>query len=232
MTGHHQQRETTVGEHITLTASDGHELAAYQADGGAGARGSVVVAQEIFGVNAHVRGVVDEYARAGYHAVAPALFDRQQRGVELGYDADGVARGREIKGTASLEDADADIAAAVAHCAGRGPVAMVGFCWGGLIAWSAAAGCEGLAAAVGYYGGGIAEHLHLRPRCPVLLHFGEQDTAIPLTAVDKIRAAYPEIPVHLYPAGHGFNCDARGSYHGESAALARERSLAFLGEHL
>ncbi len=221
-----------MGKHIRLMASDGHELAAYQADAGPGARSSVVVAQEIFGVNAHIRSVVDGFAAAGYHAIAPALFDRRERGVELAYDSEGVARGRQLKGEVSLAEADADIAASVAHCAGRGPVAVVGYCWGGLLAWSAAAGCEGLAAAVGYYGGGIAEHLHLQPRCPVLLHFGEQDTAIPLQAVDKVRKAYPDIPVHLYPAGHGFNCDARGSYHAESAALARERTLAFLAEHL
>jgi len=219
------------GETIHLTAGDGHELAAYVARPEGEARGGLVVVQEIFGVNRHIRAVTEGFARDGYLAIAPALFDRREPGLELEYEADDVARGRELKGETSWEEAAQDTAAAVEALAEAGKVAVVGYCWGGSIAWLAACRLP-VAAAVGYYGGQIRELSGETPRCPVMLHFGEQDAAIPLDDVEAVRSRHPEVPIHLYPAGHGFNCDLRASYHAESAALARERSLAFLAQHL
>ena len=190
-----------------------------------------MVVQEIFGVNRHIRAVTEGFARDGYLAVAPALFDRRERGLALGYEAEDVARGRELKGAISWEAAAQDTAAAIAAVEQAGKVGVVGYCWGGSIAWLAACRLP-VAAAVGYYGGQVRELSGETPRCPVMLHFGEQDTAIPLEDVEAVRSRHPEVPIHLYPAGHGFNCDLRGSYHAESAALARARSLTFLAEHL
>ena len=217
---------------INLTAADGHTCAAYQTLPHASppAAGLVVV-QEIFGVNAHIRDVCDRLTAAGYATLAPALFDRALRGVELDYDAGGVARGRKIREQVGEDGPLADVAAAVARLRPLGRVGIIGFCWGGSLAWLAATRL-GVAAAVGYYGGQIAQHLDEKPDCPVLLHFGEKDASIPVADAEAVRAAHPEVAVHLYPAGHGFNCDRRASYHAESAALAGRRTLAFLDSHL
>jgi carboxymethylenebutenolidase len=174
----------------------------------------------------------DEYAAQGYVAVAPALFDRVERGVELGYQADDITAGRAIREKVSLEQALADVAAAAKEVAGAGAIGVVGYCWGGTVAWAAATRSRTFAAAVSYYGGGVPDLADEQPNCPVQLHFGEQDHAIPLAGVDRLKAVHPELPVYLYPAGHGFNCDQRASYHAESARLARERTLAFLRQHL
>jgi carboxymethylenebutenolidase len=209
-------------------AADGFRPAVWRDEPAQGApRGLVVVAQEIFGVNGHIRDVCARFSKAGFLAVAPALFDRQSRGIELGYDEAGIARGRDLKGSADPDLALADLAAARA-LAPELPAAVVGFCWGGLLAWLAACRQPGFAAAVSYYGGGIGRHAGETPRCPVLLHFGEKDQAIPQEEVRSLRDAHPGLPVHLYPAGHGFNCDQRGSFDAPSAALAWERTLAFL----
>ncbi len=213
-------------------AADGHELSIYRAEPAGRARGGLVVAQEIFGVNSHIRAVCDDFAAEGYLAVAPALFDRVERGIELGYQSDDIARGRAIREKVSLEDAQADVEAAAAEVAGAGRIGVVGYCWGGTVAWVAATRSKSFAAAVSYYGGGVPELAGEQPNCPVQLHFGEQDHAIPLDGVRRLQAAHPQLPVHLYPAGHGFNCDQRASYHAESARLARERTLAFLLEHI
>ena len=220
-----------MGEMIELTAQDGHRLGAYVARPEGPARAGLVVVQEIFGVNGHMRDVADGFAREGYLAVAPALFDRLEPGLELAYDEAGVARGRALRAEIPWEQVQADTAAAVQAAAEAGRAGVIGYCWGGSIAWLAACRLP-VAAAVGYYGGQIHELREETPACPIQLHFGEQDTAIPLDTVEEVRALHPEVPVHLYPAGHGFNCDRRGSYHAESANLARERSLAFLAEHL
>lgn len=220
-----------MGEMIELTAQDGHRLGAYVARPEGPARAGLVVVQEIFGVNGHMRAVTDGFAREGYLAIAPALFDRLEPGLELAYDEAGVARGRALRAEIPWEQVQADTAAAVQAASEAGKAGVVGYCWGGSIAWLAACRLP-VAAAVGYYGGQIHELRAETPGCPIQLHFGEQDTAIPLDTVEEIRGLHPEVPVHLYPAGHGFNCDQRGSYHAESAALARERSLAFLAEHL
>ncbi len=223
--------EAVQGETIELTAADGHRLGAYLARPAGAPKAGLVVVQEIFGVNRHIRAVTEGFAADGYLAIAPALFDRRERGLELGYEAEDVARGRELKAATSWEEAAQDVAAAITAVTDAGPVGVIGYCWGGSIAWLAACRLP-VAAAVGYYGGQIRELSGESPRCPVLLHFGEQDAAIPLEDVDEVRRLHVEVPIHLYPAGHGFNCDLRGSYHAESAALARERSLAFLAERL
>ncbi len=215
-----------------LVASDGHRLAAYQAAPSGAPRGGVVVVQEIFGVNAHIRQVADGFAAAGYLVVAPALFDRVQRGVDLGYRPDDVARGRELKARSSLDAAMLDVAAAVAAASAAGRVGIVGYCWGGFVAWLAAARVPGLACAVPYYGGGILDHSEERPACPVLCHFGERDAMIPVAGVKAFAAAHPEHTIEIYPADHGFNCDHRGSHDAPAAALARDRTLAFFRRHV
>lgn len=210
-----------------LTADDGNVFGAYEVHPD-GARAAVVIVQEIFGVNAHIRSVVDRYASYGYRAIAPALFDRVEVGVELDYDAAGVAAGREYAGAVRWDPAMTDIAAAVDRVAPTGPVAVVGYCFGGSLAWLSA-NMLPVAAAVGYYGGQIADLVDRAPAAPTMLHFGELDHAIPLDDVRSIADAHPDVPVHVYEgAGHGFNCDARGSYHALSAAIARGRSLEFL----
>jgi carboxymethylenebutenolidase len=215
-----------------LTARDLHGFEAFIAEPDGKPRGALVVVQEIFGVNAHIRGVAEGYARDGYLAIAPALFDRVERHVDLGYDGADVQRGFALKAAVNSDDALLDLAAAVAHVAAAGKVGIVGFCWGGLLAWLAACKLDGLSASVPYYGSGIPQQAALSPRCPVLAHFGEQDTHITLHSVRQFAAARPEVQLHLYPAGHGFNCERRGSYHAESAALARDRTLAFLRQHV
>ena len=219
-----------MGTTIRGTAADGHELSIYRADPDGAPRGALVIVQEIFGVNSHIRAVCDDLAKEGYVAVAPALFDRAERGVELGYQPDDVTRGRAIREKVTLDQALADVEAAAKAVAG--PIGVIGYCWGGTVAWIAATRSRTFAAAVSYYGGGVPDLGEEQPNCPVLLHFGEQDHAIPLEGVERLKSLHPDLPVHIYPAGHGFNCDQRASYHAESARLARERTLAFLREHL
>ena len=216
-----------------LRAADGHTFGLYEAVPGDGVRGGVVVVQEIFGVNAHIREVVDGYAAEGYAALAPALFDRVERDVELGYGQADASRGRELAFAGlSRDDALRDLQAAIEEAGKHGKVGVVGYCYGGLLAWLAACRCEGVACASAYYGGGIANELAQSPQCPLIMHFGELDAHIPLTDVDRIREALPDTPVYVYPAHHGFNCDHRGSYHAPSATTARQRTLALFREHL
>ena len=218
-------------ETITLEAADGHHFSAYVSRPAGAPRAGLVVLQEVFGVNGHIRGVADGYATEGFLAIAPALFDRAERGIELGYSEDELTRGRALRGAIAPEAVLQDVAAAAAAVAEAGPTAIVGYCWGGLIAWQAA-GALDLAVAVGYYGGGIQDNLARAPRCPIMLHFGDKDAFITPEHIAAIRAAYPELPIHTYPAGHGFNCDQRSDFDPESAALALERTLAFFAEHL
>lgn len=214
-------------ETVKLTADDGHSFDAYVARPAGQPRAGLVVIQEIFGVNVHIRSVADSYAAEGYLAIAPALFDRVDPGIELGYDKDDIAKGREIRGRIDWDQAMADIAAALGFVAGAGKVGVVGYCWGGSLAWLAATRLNP-AAAVCYYGGNIYEFRDEQPNCPVMFHFGEEDGGIPMDQVRVVGATHPDAELHSYPAGHGFNCDMRGSYDAESAKLARERTLTFL----
>ena len=221
-----------MGRWIELTAADGATVSAWRAEPKGAPRGGLVVVQEIFGVNSHIRGVCEGYAAEGYLAIAPALFDRIEPRVDLGYLPDDVARGRELKAQASLDSALADVEAARAAVASAGKVGVVGYCWGGYVAWMSASRLAGFACAVPYYGGGMLEAAAERPRCPVLAHFGEMDPMIPVDGVRRFAAAHPESQVLIYPANHGFNCDQRASFDAPSAKLARERTLAFLRTHV
>ncbi len=221
-----------MGETVKLTADDGHSFDAYVARPAEQPpsdqpRAGLVIIQEIFGVNVHIRGVADSFAAEGYLAIAPALFDRVGPGIELGYDPDDVAKGREIRGKIAWDQALADIAAALGFVAGAGKAGVVGYCWGGSLAWLTATRLKP-AAAVCYYGGNVYEFRDEQPNCPVVFHFGEEDAGIPMDQVTAVGEAHPEEELYTYPAGHGFNCDMRGSYHAASAALARERTLTFL----
>lgn len=220
-----------MGKTIDIETVDGHELTGYLAEPQGQPIGGLVVIQEIFGINSHIREVAEGFANDGYVVLAPALFNRVAPGIELGYTPEDVEKGREIRAKIDHEDAVRDMTAAVAALKGP-PIGVVGYCWGGSLAWNAATRLDGLSAAVGFYGGMIPDMLDEKPRHPVMLHFGETDQSIPIEGVEKIIAAYPDIPIHIYPAGHGFSCDHRGSYHAESAKLARERTLAFFAEHL
>ena len=222
-----------MGEKLTLHAEDGHKCSAYRATPAGTSRGGLVIIQEIFGVNAHIRRVCDGFAGDGYVAVAPALFDRVEPGYETGYGQDDVERGRNVRQKLGWDLMVTDTRAAVDELKKRGlKVGVVGYCMAGSMAWLSATRIPGIAAAVGYYGGAVAEFAVETPRCPVLLHFGETDATIPREHWDTIREAQPTIPMHIYPAGHGFNCDARGSYHEPSARLARARTLEFLRRHM
>jgi len=221
-----------MGEMIELRAADGHKLVAYRAEPQGKPRGGIVVIPEIFGINRHIRSVADGYARDGYLAIAPAMFDRLQRGYETGYAPEEIQAGVALMQKAKLEEAMQDAAAAVKAASAVGKVGIVGYCWGGFVCWMAAARVPGLACSVPYYGGGVPNNLGEQPKCPVMLHFGEKDDHIPMAGVEKLKAAHPKQQVFTYPAGHGFNCDQRGSYHAESAKLARERTLEFFRKHV
>jgi carboxymethylenebutenolidase len=221
-----------MGTFTELTASDGHKLRAYRAEAAGKPRGALIVAMEIFGVNSHIRSVADGYAADGYLAIAPALFDRAQRGYEAGYSQEEIQRGIAMIQKIDLNDTMKDVSAALQNVSAAGKVGIVGYCWGGTVAWKAASEVAGLACAVPYYGGGIPGHAGLKPKCPVMFHWGESDQSIPLDKAQAFAAAHADQTHHFYKAGHGFNCDQRGSYNAEAASQARERTLAFLGEHL
>jgi carboxymethylenebutenolidase len=215
-----------MGKTVKLKANDGHELDAYVAEPKGQPRGGIVVVQEIFGVTDHIKRIADQYAAEGYLAVAPAMFDRIKPGITLPYSdiQQGIAYMQLLKWPNTL----ADLEAAAEHVRAAGSASVVGFCWGGTVAHVAASELD-LDAAVSYYGGGVAKMLDKAPRCPVLYHFGDQDGSIPLPDVEKVKAAFPDQAVHVYPgAGHGFNCDERGSYSAPDAKLAFARSIDFL----
>jgi carboxymethylenebutenolidase len=219
-----------MGEFITLTASDGFELGAWRADPAGKPRGGVVVVQEIFGVNHHIRGVADKFASQGYLAIAPALFDRVQKGVDYGYDGPSRQAGMAIVMKTDREKFMLDIAAALGAVKSAGKVGVVGFCLGGSLAYFAASRLPGVAAAVCYYGGMILDAKDDKPKAPTILHFGEKDAHIPIARVREFAAARPDLPVYIYPADHGFNCDERESYDAPSAALAGSRTRDFLAK--
>jgi len=222
-----------MGSQIELTASDGHHFGGYRAEPAGTPRGAVVVIQEIFGVNHHIRAVCDRYADLGYVAVAPALFDRHEPDFQSGYSPEEVEHARTFIGKLDWDATMRDVEAAVDSVRGAGPVAVVGFCLGGSLAFMAATRIDGIGAAIGYYGGKIAAVADEVPRCPTQLHFGAEDQGIPLTDVELIKAKRPDCEVHVYEsAGHGFGCDERASYHPEAAGQAWRRSTAWLDRHL
>lgn len=222
-----------MGQHLTLTAKDGHTFGAYRADPSGPPKGGIVVIQEIFGVNSHIRSVTDRFAQDGYAAIAPALFDRQQKDFECGYTPDEVANARKFIAAPDWDAMLRDTQAAIDAIKSAGPVAVVGFCMGGSIAFLAATRLSGLAAAVGYYGGAIARNADEKPKVPVQLHFGARDQGIPLSDVETIKTKRPEVEVHIYDkASHGFNCDERSAYHKPSADIAWSRTQDFLTKNL
>ena len=223
-----------MGKQISLVAADGFKLGAYRADPAGPAKGGVVVIQEIFGVNHHIRAVCDRVAAEGYAAVAPALFDRQQPNFECGYSPDEIANARKFVANPDWGAMMKDTQAAIDELKKGGPVAIIGFCLGGSVAFIAAAKLNGLSAAIGYYGGQIAKNVDQKPKVPTQLHFGEKDASIPMSDVDAIKQKRGgDCQIYVYPdAQHGFNCDERGSYNEGAAKVAWRRSIAFLGEHL
>lgn len=227
-----------MSEWAKVKAEDGHELSAYIAPSTGEPMGALVLIQEIFGVNAHIRGVADGYARDGFLVVVPALFDRIERGVELKYEGEDAKRGFELMYKLDLNAALMDIAAAyvLAKKADRG-IGVVGYCFGGLMSWLTATRGEKEkmqpSCCVGYYPGGIGKFAEEEPSCPVMLHIGAEDAHIGQDQIEAVRTAHPEVEIYVYDgAGHGFSCDARASYNPQAAALARERTLAFLKTHV
>ena len=228
-----------MGDLVQLKAADGTHIPAYEARPAGKPRGAMVVLQEIFGVNSHIREVADWYAAQGYLAVAPATFHRVKPDVQLGYTEADMNEGFGYKtAVEALPEPGVmqDIQAAIdhAHQASGGKVGVVGYCWGGLLTWRSACLLNGLSAAVPYYGGGVTtqEETARHPQVPVLAHFAEEDRWIPMDTVHAFAKAHPEVTLHTYAAHHGFNCDHRGAWHEPSAQLAKERTLAFLAQHI
>ena len=220
-----------MGQWIELEAADGHRFKAWRATPRGKVRGGLVVLQEIFGANAHMRELVEDFAAQGYDALAPALFDRVARDTELGYEAADVASGRELRGRIATDDTVKDMAACRDALKGAGRIGAVGYCWGGTLAWLCATRL-GVDCAVGYYGSSTIDFVAEQPGCPVTLMLGETDTSFPPEAIATIARAHPEVVIFTYPAGHGFSCDHRSAYHEASTKLARERTLEVFGRYL
>ena len=221
-----------MGKIVELKATDGHQFDAYVAEPVGTPKGLIIIAPEIFGVNSHIRSVTDGFAAEGYLAISPAFFDRIQRKYETGYTPEDIAAGVAIMNKMDISACMLDVAAAIASGSAAGKVGIVGYCWGGVIAWVAAQRLSGLACSVPYYGGGVPNFVTDPLLCPVLLQFGEADQSIPLEKAQAVAAAYPQAQVFYYPAGHGFNCDHRGSYDAPSAKLALTRTLEFFKKHV
>jgi carboxymethylenebutenolidase len=222
-----------MGEQRTIEATDGTTIGAYQAKPGSGTSAGLVVIQEIFGVNRHIRNVTDRFAADGYLALAPAMFDRREKNVQLGYTQEGIAQGREIAMSLKPDEILADVRGAIKALRHQGcrKVGIVGFCFGGTVAWRAAASAD-VDAAVGYYGGGVYGAREMKPKVPTALHFGDRDAHIPMDQVKAVADLHPEVEVHVYAADHGFHCDERGSYDAAAAKQAYQRTLEFFKKHL
>jgi carboxymethylenebutenolidase len=221
-----------MGENITLTTEDGAKIGGYVAKPAGKPRGGIVVVQEIFGVNHHIRAVADRYAAQGYLAVAPALYDRVQPNYESGYEQPDVQAGVAIRAKTEHAKVMLDVKAAIAEAAKGGKVGIVGYCWGGTLAYAAAVEFPGVAAASSYYGAGVAAMADKKPVAPTIIHFGDTDHSIPMSDVEKVKAARPETPVYVYSAGHGFNCDERGAFNKAAAELASQRTAEFFAKHI
>lgn len=222
-----------MGEIIKIKSSDGFEFDAYLTRPEENPKGGILVIQEIFGVNSHIRSIADGYAKAGYSAIAPAIFDRAEPGVDLGYEQEDIMRGAGIaRGKLKMPETLLDLSATINQLKAYGKVGAVGYCFGGLLAYLSACNSDNLTCAVGYYGGGIVGVLDQKPGIPLMLHFGERDEHISMSDVDKIKAANSGVPVFTYDAEHGFNCDQRASYDQDASTLALERTLTFFTEQL
>jgi carboxymethylenebutenolidase len=219
-----------MGTNVTLKTPDNFALGAYVAEPAGAAKGAVVVIQEIFGVNAHIREVTDGYAAAGYWAIAPQIFDRIEAGIELGYTDADMGKGVELAfQQLDMQQTLADLQVAVNEAGKHGKVGVVGYCFGGLLTWLSACQLDGVAAASSYYGGGVAGQLDNSPKCPVIFHFGELDAHIPMSDVEAVKAAQPDSPVYVYAADHGFNCNHRASFNAAASELALQRTLDHFG---
>jgi carboxymethylenebutenolidase len=222
-----------MGKNIELTASDGHKFSAYVAEPSGNPKGALIVVMEIFGVNSHIKRVTDEYAGDGYLAIAPAFFDRAERGLDVGYAGADLEKARGLMQKMNFNDPLKDVEAAKAHVASAGKTGIIGYCWGGALSFKAACNVNGLAAAVCYYGGGIPGMVSEKPKCPVQFHWGETDASIPLEKAKDVAEKHKDQQHFFYPgAGHGFNCEQRGSYNKEASELARKRTLEFLRKHI
>jgi carboxymethylenebutenolidase len=219
-------------ENIVLTAGDGHVLPAYWAAPAVPPRGQLVVLHEFFGLNDHIRNVADRFAALGYGAVVPGLSDRAEPGAEFGYDRSGIAAGHALRAKIPIEDSLLDAQAAIDFVKPFGRVGVVGYCWGGSLAFFSAVRLRDLTCAVGYYGSQIVARAHEIPKVPTMLHFGDIDASIPLSDVEKIRQARPDVSIHVYPGRHGFNCDARSNYEPGSAQIALGRTLEFFWKYV
>lgn len=222
-----------MGEMISLTASDGHSLDAYKAEPAGTPKGGVVVIQEIFGVNGQIRRTADYFAEQGYLAIAPALFDRVEKNIELGYNETDFGIGRETRGKITDPWITADIGAAVEAVSSAGKVSVIGFCFGGYATYIAACTVDGVSAAMPFYGGGIAAKVgDMKPKCPTQFHFGDKDAAIPLNDLQTIKDALQDSPLYVYDdSGHGFTCDDRDSFNPGAAERAFGRALSWIGTH-
>jgi carboxymethylenebutenolidase len=221
-----------MGSNIDITASDGHKFAAYRADPAGKPKGAVIVCQEAFGVNAHIREMADRFAKDGYLAIAPALYDRVERGVDVGYTGADREKGIKTMQASNFDNTMKDIAATLDVCKKAGKVGITGWCWGGSVSWLAACRVNGLACSVPCYGGRIPDFAKEKPLCPVQFHWGETDASIPMEKVRMVEKEHPEIESHAYPAGHGFTCDHRDSYDEKSAKLAYKRTMEFFKKHI
>jgi carboxymethylenebutenolidase len=222
-----------LGKHFTLTANDQHQLGAYRADAKGTAKGGIVVIQEIFGVNHHIRAVCDRLAEEGYNAVAPALFDRTEKGFECGYTPDEIANARKFVANPNWDAMLKDTQATIDDLKKEGPVGIIGFCMGGSIAFLAATRLSGLSAAVAYYGGQIAKFADEKPKVPLQMHFGEKDQGIPVTDVEMIKKKQPNAEIYTYPdAPHGFHCDERASFNEAASKAAWPRTMEFFKKHV
>ena len=222
-----------MGETVSLTTADGHTLDAYKAEPSGESKGGLVVIQEIFGVNSQIRSTVDYFASQGYTAIAPALFDRVEKGIELGYNEDDFATGRETRGKITDEWITADVGAAVQEMSSAGKVSVIGFCFGGYATYVAACSVDGVSAAMPFYGGGIAAKVgDMQPNCPTQFHFGDKDAAIPLDDLQKIKDVLQDSPLYVYDdSGHGFTCNDRDSFNEGATERAYARVLDWMSQH-
>lgn len=220
------------GTMMQMTMSDGATIGVYHVQPGGRRRGGLVLIQEIFGVTEHIRDLCDAYAADGYEVLAPALYDREAPGLQASYTQEDVQKALKIaRELHPFALSIADVQTCIDALKAGGPVFITGYCYGGSVSWAAACRCDGLAAASGYYGSLIPQLAAETPKCPTILHFGARDAGIPLESVKKVETLHPEVAVHIYEAGHGFNSDRRTDYDAECAKLARERTLALFHAH-